>query len=384
MIICPMYAALPQEEQWKVFEPTPEEKRKVIVATNVAETSVTISGIKYVVDPGNVKVRFFSPKTVISALVVQPISQAMARQRTGRAGREQAGMCFRLYPENEFQKFAEASTPEILRTNLSAVVLQLSAIGVDILSFNFITKPSDAFLLQALAELNALGAFNRDHSLSPLGKRLAELPLEPTFAKTLLTADAEGVVDDVVTIISIMSANDAIFYRPKERSQDADKSHQRLSSPQGDHLTYLMVFNEFIKQPSRDQKLWCQSNFINQRCLRKALSIRGQLLEYCRSMNINPISNSSEDGILRSFVSGFFTQVALLQPDGRYLVVSKTKREEVRIHPLSTMCNKKPACVLYGELVQTTNKFMRDVSCIDSTWLLQMAPNYFKNMQLLS
>ena len=219
LMVCPLFAALPSFQQQRVFSPAPGRTRKVILSTNIAETSVTLPGIKHVVDSGLVKARGFDPRLGVDLLLVQPISKAQARQRTGRAGREREGFCYRLFTEETFEKLAEHTVPEIRRCNLSGVVLQLLAVGIsDILSFEFMDPPSEEALASALEQLLLLGAVEKKEQLklSPLGKQLSHFPLAPSLSRAILAAEDHGCSEQVVSIVAMLSV-DTIMYTPQDQ-----------------------------------------------------------------------------------------------------------------------------------------------------------------------
>lgn len=244
-MICPIYANLPTELQTKIFEPAPPGARKVVLATNIAETSLTIDGISYVVDPGFCKVKSYSPRKGTEVLLVQPISKASADQRAGRSGRTGPGKCFRLFTEHSYrEEMADEAVPEIQRSNLASVVLSLKALGInDLVSFDFVDPPASEGLLRALEDLFALGALNSRGELTKTGRRMAELPLDPMLAKAIVASERYGCSEEVRTIASMLSAGNAVFYRPKDRALVADAARQRFNAGSaGDHVALLNVY----------------------------------------------------------------------------------------------------------------------------------------------
>ncbi|ORY50994.1 P-loop containing nucleoside triphosphate hydrolase protein [Rhizoclosmatium globosum] len=243
MKVCPIYSTLPTEKQAEIFEPTPPGVRKVVLATNIAETSLTIDGIVYVIDPGFVKQKSFNPKTGMESLVVA--SRAAANQRKGRAGRVQPGKCFRLYTSWAFQNELDESTvPEIQRTNLGNVVLLLKSLGInDLLNFDFMDAPPVDTLKKALEQLYALGALNAKGELTKLGRRMAEFPTDPMFSKTLIAAEQYQCTEEVVSIISMLSTGNAIFFKPKSEAIQAEQARKNFFRPGGDHITLLAIWN---------------------------------------------------------------------------------------------------------------------------------------------
>eukprot|EP01119_Soliformovum_irregulare_P014156 TRINITY_DN3852_c0_g1_i4.p1 TRINITY_DN3852_c0_g1~~TRINITY_DN3852_c0_g1_i4.p1 ORF type:complete len:344 (-),score=89.55 TRINITY_DN3852_c0_g1_i4:343-1374(-) len=267
--VYPMFAALPSEEQIKVFAPSAPGSRKVILATNIAETSITINGIRYVVDPGFVKSKIFNAETGVDSLVVVPVSQAAARQRTGRAGREAPGKCYRLFTEDSFYELKESSLPEIRRANLASTVLQMKAIGLDPVRFDYIDPPQKDAVRRALENLVYLGAIASNNTLTEEGKRMSELPLDPSFAKVLLASKEYGCTEEVLTIVSLLSVEaDSILYTPPRRAKEAALARKSFISEEGDHIMLLNIYRAFVQQGMSID--WCRDNFVNGRTLRKA------------------------------------------------------------------------------------------------------------------
>uniref|UniRef100_A0A672L9U9 RNA helicase n=1 Tax=Sinocyclocheilus grahami TaxID=75366 RepID=A0A672L9U9_SINGR len=258
LIILPVYSALPSEMQTRIFDPAPPGSRKVVIATNIAETSLTIDGIYYVVDPGFVKQKVYNSKTGIDQLVVTPFSQAQAKQRAGRAGRTGPGKCYRLYTERAYRdEMLTTNVPEIQRTNLASTVLSLKAMGInDLLSFDFMDAPPMETLITAMEQLYTLGSLDDEGLLTRLGRRMAEFPLEPMLCKMLIMSVHLGCSEEMLTIVSVLSVQN-VFYRPKA------KFHQ----PEGDHLTLLAVYNSW--KNNKFSNPWCYENFIQARSLRR-------------------------------------------------------------------------------------------------------------------
>eukprot|EP00468_Gymnochlora_sp_CCMP2014_P001330 CAMPEP_0167741534 /NCGR_PEP_ID=MMETSP0110_2-20121227/909_1 /TAXON_ID=629695 /ORGANISM="Gymnochlora sp., Strain CCMP2014" /LENGTH=514 /DNA_ID=CAMNT_0007625595 /DNA_START=14 /DNA_END=1558 /DNA_ORIENTATION=- len=239
MVVCPLYSALPQHIQMKAFEKAPKGMRKVVLATNIAETSVTINGIVYVVDTGVVKVRQNHPKTGVESLIVVPISKAEAWQRSGRAGRVQPGTCYRLYTEPTFESLRQVIVPEVVRTSLSSVVLQLKALKVEnVADFDFMSRPPRQAIIRALEELVALGAIDgRGDLTKPLGERMSILPLEPVYSKALLSSEKFTCGEEILTIVSLLSSDKgSLFLNPRNKRQQAATSRQQFVKKEGDLL----------------------------------------------------------------------------------------------------------------------------------------------------
>lgn len=378
MTVVPLYASLPPAQQLRVFQPAPKGSRKVVLSTNIAETSITISGIKYVIDTGMVKAKRYNPDSGLEVLAVQRVSKAQAWQRSGRAGREDAGSCYRLYTEEEFDNLANMTVPEIQRCNLASVILQLLALGVpDVLNFDFMSKPSPESLRTAVEQLCILGAVDRkdDHvSLTPLGKKMACFPLEPRFSKTLLISPDFSCAEEVLTIISLLSV-DSVLYNPPARRDDVLAVRRKFISSEGDHMTLLNIYRAFKKVSGN--KDWCRENFVNSRNMGLVLEVRAQLRDICIKMNMKLESSLSDlTNVRRCLAHGLFMNAAELQPDGSYVALDT--HQPVAIHPSSVLFQAKPACVVFNELLHTSRCYMRDLCLVDAEWLQEAAPEYFR------
>lgn len=378
LVVCPLYAALPSHAQLKAFKPTPRGCRKVIVATNIAETSVTIQGIKFVIDSGVVKAKVFNPNSGLDLLKVVRVSKAQALQRTGRAGRESAGACYRLYTEQEFEQFSDSTVPEIQRCNLSSVVLQLLALGIsDIVNFDFMDKPSTESIIAAVHQLHNLGAVVKETSikLTPVGRKMAAFPLEPRLGKTLLIAKEHNCLEEILTIVSLLSV-DSVLVTPQSKREEALAARQKFVSSEGDHVMLLNIYKAY--KAVKGNREWCMENFINQRNMKTATEVRKQLHDICVRMDF-PIKSCGNDSttIRKCLAYGFFMNAAELQKDGSEYT-SLSSRKTVSIHPSSVLFRCKPAYVIYNELVKTTKCYMRDLCVVDPDWLSEAAPAYFK------
>lgn len=386
MIICPVYANLPNELQKKIFEPTPPGSRKVILATNIAETSITIDGVSFVIDPGYVKENVFNPVTGMESLVVVPCSQASANQRAGRAGRLGPGKCFRLYTKwsfhNEIQK---NPTPEILRVNLVSVVLLLLSLGItDLINFDFIDPPSPDALIKSLELLYALGALNSEGELTRCGRQMAEFPIEPFFAKCLITSTKYGVASEVISVVSMLSESSNLFYRPKDKRELADKRKETFFEDKGDHLTLLNIWEQWVDTGYSSQ--WCKDNFIQYKTLRRVRQIREQIERLGRAigLNIDDVEVANRKVLIqKSIVSGFFPNIARLSRMGDSYISLK-KNQPVYIHPSSSLYKLKPPprLVLYHELVLTSKEYMRNCMIMDVSWISEVASHYYNKKEL--
>ncbi|CAG8613199.1 5761_t:CDS:10, partial [Paraglomus occultum] len=378
----PIYAGLPAEQQLLIFEPPGYSTRKVIVATNIAEASITIEGISYVIDCGFVKLRAYNPKTGMESLMVVPVSKASAQQRAGRAGRLKPGKAYRLYTEDSFHQLPEASIPEMQRSNLAQVVLQLKALGVDnILRFDFLTAPPAQLMIRALELLYSLKALDDNGKLTvPLGVQLAEFPVDPMLGKILLDSPRFGCSTEILTIAAMISVQN-VFIVPSNATAKAESARRNFAVEEGDHLTLLNGNNHFnYEQPvytaftTRGQKSarWCHDHFLNFRALSRAFSIRSQLLKFLKRFNI-PLESCGNDTvkIRKCLVSGYFANAAKMMPDGSF----KTIRDDatLHIHPSSVLFTRNAPYVIFHEVVETTKPFMRDLTVIDPAWLSELA-----------
>ncbi|CAD7698745.1 unnamed protein product [Ostreobium quekettii] len=383
--VLPLYSTLPPQQQQRIFEnaPPPIKEggppgRKIVVATNIAETSLTIDGIVYVIDPGFAKQKVYNPRIRVESLLVSPISRASAHQRAGRAGRTQPGKCFRLYTEKSFKNDLQEQTyPEILRSNLGSVVLQLKKLGIDdLVHFDFMDPPAPETLMRALELLNYLGAIDDDGNLTEVGNIMAEFPLDPQLAK-MLVASPEFKCSNEILIIAAMLSSPNCFLRPRDAMKAADEAKARFVHVDGDHLTLLQVFNKW-KQHA-DEKDWCYDNFLNFRSLKSADNVRTQLMRICQRLGVRMLSTDPESkdyyvNIRKAVVCGFFMQVAHLERSGHYLTVKDNQM--VYLHP-SACLDQKPEWVVYQEFVLTTRNYIRTVTDIKGEWLIDISPHYY-------
>jgi pre-mRNA-splicing factor ATP-dependent RNA helicase DHX16 len=410
LVIAPIYSNLPSEMQAKIFDKVPENSRKVVIGTNIAETSLTIDGICYVIDIGFCKQKSFNPKTGMESLIITPISKAAANQRAGRAGRTQPGKCFRLYTSWSYNYELEENTiPEIQRTNMGNVVLMLKSLGInDLLHFDFMDKPPPETLIRALEQLYALGALNDRGELTKLGRRMAEFPLDPLMSKVLITSEDYHCSSEILTIMAMLSIGSSIFFRPKDRAVHADNARMNFArGGGGDHLCLMRCYNEWVDTGYSTQ--WCYENYLQVRSLNKARDIREQLSGLCERVEIEQTSNPHDvENICKALTTGFFYNVAKFSHDVEYKTVKNI--HSVYIHPSSVLAPKKakkegetgtqvdeaappkkntyeapekaaeelPKWLLYHELTFTTKEYMRTVCPIKGEWLTEIAPHFYK------
>uniref|UniRef100_A0AAQ4RRW8 ATP-dependent RNA helicase DHX33 n=1 Tax=Gasterosteus aculeatus aculeatus TaxID=481459 RepID=A0AAQ4RRW8_GASAC len=377
MLVIPLYASLPPAQQLRVFQSAPKGCRKVILSTNIAETSVTISGIKFVIDTGMVKAKRFNPDSGLEVLAVQRVSKAQAWQRAGRAGREDSGSCYRLYTEQQFDNLIPMTVPEIQRCNLAGVMLQLMALGIpDVMNFDFMSKPSPEAVRSALEHLELLGALEKKEGqvfLTALGKKMASFPLEPRYAKTILLSPDFSCAEEILSIVSLLSV-DTVLFNPPARREEVLAARKKFCSSEGDHVTLLNIYRTFKKVSGN--KEWCRENFVNSRNMGLVKEVQAQLKDICLKLNVKLESCGSDTGSLRRCLAhGMFVNAAELQPDGSYLALDT--RQPVAIHPSSVLFQAKPAYVVFNELLHTSRCYMRDLCLVDPDWLLDAAPEYF-------
>jgi len=376
LVILPVYSALPSEMQTRIFDPAPPGSRKVVIATNIAETSLTIDGIYYVVDPGFVKQNVYNSKSGIDQLVVTPISQAQAKQRAGRAGRTGPGKCYRLYTERAYRdEMLSTNVPEIQRTNLASTILTLKAMGInDMISFDFMDPPPMETMVTAMEQLHSLSALDDEGLLTRLGRRMAEFPLPPTLSKMLIQSVHLACSDEILTIVSMLSVQN-VFYRPKEKQAIADQKKAKFHQAEGDHITLLAVYNAW--KNSKFSNAWCFENFVQARSLKRAQDIRKQLLGIMDRHKLDVVScGKTTMRTQKAILSGYFRNAAKKDPQEGYK--TQVDNQSVYIHPSSSLFNRQPEWVVYHELVLTTKEYMREVTAIDPKWLVEFAPAFYK------
>lgn len=389
LVVLPLYSSLTPQQQRKIFQPAPGPRvpggppgRKVVVSTNIAETSLTIDGIVYVVDPGFSKQKVYNPRIRVESLLVSPISRASAKQRAGRAGRTRPGKCYRLYTEKSFyEDLQETTYPEILRSKMSNVVLTLKKIGIDdLVHFDFMDPPAPETLMRALELLNYLGALDDEGELTDLGYQMSELPLDPQLAKMILVSPEFGCSSEIVSIVACMSVPQ-IFLRPRESAKLADEAKAQFTQTDSDHLTLLNAYAAYELVPAQERKKWCWDNFINERSIQNAENVRKQLLGIMRRLDIPLVTSDSKgDGsfcymdIRKALTAGMFMQVAHRQRSGDYLTVKDN--QIVYIHP-SSVVSSRPDWVIFEEFALTTKNYIRTVTVTSVEWLVELAPHYF-------
>lgn len=377
MAILPIYSQLPADLQARIFERAPDGHRKCIVATNIAETSLTVDGIIYVIDCGYGKVKVYNPRIGMDALQIAPVSQAGANQRAGRAGRTGPGIAYRMYTETAFKhELLPNNIPEIQRTNLANVVLLLKSLGIgSLLDFDFMDAPPIDNTVNSMYQLWALRALDEDGELTPLGKAMVEFPLDPVLSKMLLTAVKYGCSEEVLSIVSMLSVP-SIFYRPKERAEESDAAREKFVVPESDHLTLLTVYTQWVSHGCRDH--WCTVHFIHPKSMRKAKEVRGQLADIMRQLKL-PFSLCAQnwDAVRRCIAAAAIQKAARMRAIGEY--VNLRTGMPCFLHPTSALSGLgyTPEYVCYHELVMTSKEFMQCVTAVDPAWLAEEAPFFY-------
>ncbi|KAA8902075.1 P-loop containing nucleoside triphosphate hydrolase protein [Sphaerosporella brunnea] len=384
-----LYGSLPPSQQQKIFEPAPPPRRpggtpgrKVVVSTNIAETSLTIDGIVYVVDPGFSKQKVYNPRIRVESLLVSPISKASAQQRAGRAGRTRPGKCFRLYTEAAFKKeLIEQTYPEILRSNLASTVLELKKLGIDdLVHFDFMDPPAPETMMRALEELNYLACLDDDGNLTALGKMASEFPLDPALAVMLISSPEFYCSNEILSLTALLSVPQ-IFTRPANARKRADEMKALFAHPDGDHLTMLNVYHAFKSPEAQNNpSQWCYDHFLSLRSLQSADNVRNQLARIMERNELELVSTSFEDknyytNIRKALCAGFFMQVAKKGQSGKAYVTVKDN-QDVFIHP-STVLQQDNEWLIYNEFVLTTKNYIRTVTHVKAEWLLEIAPIYY-------
>ncbi|KAF2188383.1 ATP dependent RNA helicase, variant [Zopfia rhizophila CBS 207.26] len=385
----PLYAGLPTEKQVYVFEPAAENTRKVVISTNIAEASITMDGIVYVIDSGYVKLRAYNPTTGIETLTAVPVSKASATQRAGRAGRTKPGKCYRLYTESAHESLDEATVPEIQRSNLAPVILQLKDLGIDnIARFPYITSPPSQLVVRALELLYSLSALDDYARLTkPLGTRMAELPLTPELGKALLQASLFDCLSEMLSIAAMLTLQGNVWITHDGSKKLQEGARRKFAAEEGDHITLLNVYQAFVTKGKKEAK-WCRDNYLNFKELSRAVSTRNQLRKHLERFGIDVSESLSgsdvrraggadkAEKIQRCLTTGFFAHAARMMADGSFKTVDGGTT--LWAHPSSLLFNRKADWVIFNEVIETGNKaFIRDITKIEKDWLTEYAPEYY-------
>ena len=382
IVILPIYSQLPSDYQARIFQKT--KHRKCIVATNIAETSLTLDGVKYVIDTGLCKLKVYNPKIGMDALRITPISQANANQRGGRAGRTGPGVCFRLYTESAFNReMWENNVPEIQRTNLANVVLLLKSLKIDnLLEFDFMDPPPHDTILSSMYQLWLLGALDDDGNLTNLGRVMVEFPLDPALSKILIVSENYKCSDEIATIVSMLSVQ-TIFIRPKDFEKQADIAREKFYVPESDHLTLLNVYEKWKLSGYNIE--WANENYINYKSLKKVNDVRKQLILIMQNNNIKLISCKNEwDDIRKCIIAGYFLNTVKLKGIGEY--VNLRTGIPCVLHPSSSIYSLgyTPDYCVYHELIMTSREYMSCVTAIEPGWLVEVVPDFFSFKSIIN
>ena len=420
--ILPLFARLSHAEQHKIFHPS-GVKRRIVLATNVAETSLTVPGIKYVIDTGLARVKRYSARAKVEQLHVEKISQAAARQRSGRCGRVSAGVCIRLFSEEDFNSRPEFTDPEIVRSNLAAVILRMASLNLgDVAAFPFLEMPDSRYINDGFQVLLELGAVNEHNGLTKLGEQMARLPIDPKIARILLAAKKHDCMAEILVIASALSIQDP-RERPLEARDAAAKAHERFTDKQSDFLAYLNIWDSF--QRERDKGLsnkqlvqWCRQYFLSHLRMREWRELHHQLAQtaiemglttkeaaFRRPPEIRQLTSSESQGdqdlsaklkqkqldkkqhraqiraakeagyeqIHRALLTGLIANVGMKSPDGNDYTGARGSR--FHLFPASALFKAKLKWVMAAELVETTRLYARDVAAIQPEWIEQEAPH---------
>lgn len=376
LVVLPTHGGLAPEDQRRIFM-TFQGKRKVIVATNIAETSITVDGVVYVVDSGLVKQTHFDAQTGIQSLDVVRHSQAGCNQRAGRAGRTRPGVCYRMYTEESFTHLPQYTEPEIRRMSLAGVVLAMESIGIrDVEAFQFVDQPDRDAFHEAYETLIALGAIKADRSaLTEVGVDMAKLPLEPRIARMVLEADKHGCVEEIATIAAFLSIRN-VFIRPKGKEQEADWKHQTFKVETSDALTFLKIWRAY--ESAKFDRKWCFENYLHVQSLGEVRNVRSQLLNILERGGMKITSTKIDKNVVRSVAAGLIQN--LLEHGSRhaYRGVLRQNLYVVYIHPGSAVFGwSNRRWVVCTEVVTTSKSYARGVSEVSPEWLPELAPNHF-------
>ncbi|GAA6001990.1 hypothetical protein JCM10207_003027 [Rhodosporidiobolus poonsookiae] len=375
--VLPIYSQMPADLQAKIFSPTEDGRRKVIVATNIAETSLTVDGIMYVVDAGYSKLKVYNPRMGMDSLQITPISQANANQRSGRAGRTGAGTAYRLFTEMAFRdELFESTIPEIQRTNLSNTVLLLKSLGVkNLLEFDFMDPPPQENILNSMYQLWVLGALDNTGELTDLGRKMSHFPMDPALAKLLISSVESRCSAEVLTIVSMLSVP-SVFYRPKERADESDAAREKFFVPESDHLTLLHVYTQWKSNGYSDA--WAARHFLHPKTLRKAREVRTQLLDIMKHQKLDIIPCGTDWDVIRKTICGaYFHQAARVKGIGEFQHLRTAV--PMHLHATSSLygLGYLPDYVVYHELVLTSKEYMSIVTSVDAYWLAELGSKFF-------
>ncbi len=370
--LLPLYGRLSKEEQDRVFPPAPAGKTKVVVATNIAETSITIDGITTVIDAGTAKMNYYNPRTFTSSLIEGPISKASANQRKGRAGRTRPGLCYRLYTREEFESRPLFTMEEIYRTDLSEVVLRMAEIGIrDFESFDFLSPPGRGGILGAVDTLLLLDALNEDNSLSTIGKMMARYPLLPRHSRAIVEAivNYPDVVDEVLTATAFLSTNSP-FLLPQGEEVAARKAHHRYRDDLGDFVPYLKLLAAY--ESSENKQKFCETRYLDPRVMAEIKNVKEQLAAMVSESGVPLTSGGPVASYLCAVARGLIQFVCVRTGRGNYRSLTA---QRIMIHPGSVMFREDPEFIVAGEIVRTSRTYARSVSPLERSWIPRISEN---------
>ncbi len=369
--LVPLYGRLGKEEQERVFIPTPHNKVKIVVATNIAETSVTIDGIATVIDSGLSKINYYNPKTFISSLVEGPISKASCNQRKGRAGRTQPGTCYRLYSKKDYEARPLFTTEEIYRTDLSEVVLRMAELGIsDFETFDFISPPADRGIHGAIETLRLLDALTDDNALSETGRLMVEYPLLPRLSRMIVEAVMRypTVLEETITAAAFLSTNSP-FILPPDEEVEARRAHHAFQDSAGDFVSYLKLLDAYLE--ARDKERFCTAYYLDPKTMAELANVKEQLEEITGEIGIPISSGGPVSDYLCAVSRGLIQFVCVATAPGVYRSLTADK---IHIHPGSVMFRETPRYIVAGEIVKTSRMFARSVSPLEKGWLERISP----------
>ena len=381
--VFPLFSRLSAADQNKAFRK--HSKRRVVLATNIAETSVTVPGIHYVIDTGLARISRYSTRTKVQRLPIEPVSQASANQRTGRSGRVTEGICIRLYSEEDFESRPEFTDPEILRTNLASVILQMADLGLgEISSFPFVDPPDSKAIKDGLTLLEELGALRTSKDAAPVltkrGREIASLPLDPRLARMLLAGRDNGALAEVIVIVSALTVGD-VRERPAEDRDKANAMHTRFRDKTSDFLGYLNVWRYVVEQRAELSgsafRRMCKSEYLHWLRIREWQDLNRQLTTVCREHGWHAGSlTASDDDVHRSLLAGLLSSLGSRKEDSKEF--AGPRGISFLIHPSSAVAKKPPQWIMAAELVETSRLFARDVARIDPMWVEPLAEHMLK------
>lgn len=369
--LVPLYARLGKDEQERVFDPAPEGKSKIVIATNIAETSVTIDGITVVIDSGLAKLNYYNPRTFTASLIETPISKASCNQRKGRAGRTRPGVCYRLYPRKEFENRPLFTTEEIYRTDLSEVVLRMAELGIsDFESFDFISKPPKSGIAGAIDILNLLDSLSGDRTLSKIGEMMCLFPLLPRLSRMIVESIMHypDVLHETLVAASFLSTMSPYILPPGEE-MEARRAHHAFRDPMGDFVSYLRIFQGFEAAP--DKAKFCEKNYLDERTMREIVRIHEQLGLIVSDMGVPILKGGSPYDYLCAVARGLIQFICSRQERGLFRSLTA---EKISIHPGSVMFRENPDFIVAGEIVRTTRMYAMSVSPLPRGLLSKISP----------